>query len=138
MDKVKSTLIDDIEIDGLFEAGRRVSLETPSTLKEKKRITRNHLDDSLKELRKISNKALKRQDIMLLPRDEEVDIEPLHMGQRVVLRSRIRLSVRKFKEIHGIYQKDSADATSLLKSTKHPHFGWYPFDRSAIRAEFEE
>ena len=138
MDDRESTLIEDVEIDETEIFCPRKSLETPSTLREKKWASRRYLSNSFRDLRKIVKKALKGQTVISSPPDEEVDIEPLQFGQRVVLRSRMRLSVRKFKEIHAIYRKDSADATSILKATRHPHFGWHPFDRSAIRAEFEE
>ena len=138
MDDQESTPVKNTEVNETNGLSLREPLETPSTLREKKLATRRHVNHSFRGLRRLSRKALKRQSFVSSPLDDGVDIEPLQFGQRLVLRSRIRLPIKTFMNMHGIYKKDSTDATNMLRAARHPHFGWYPLDRVALRTEFEE
>lgn len=129
-----STLVDEAV------KGRRVSLETPTTLREKKQASRVHREKVFRELRRIVNKAtkVKRQTPVSLFNDNEIEIEPLQMGQRVVLRPGVLVPVKGLTILHTMYRTASIEATNILRSTMHPHVGMQIFDRCALRAGVEE
>ena len=113
-------------------------LETPSSLREKRRISRHHLDHSLAKLREIAKKGSSFYSTPSSPVEEDFDVEPLPMSQRIVVRSMTMLSPQQCVDFHNLLKKDSAGARKVLKYSRHPRHGWYTLNRCALRAECEE
>lgn len=91
----------------------------------------------LRQMRETSAETLETLPASL----DSVDLEPIKLSQRVVLRSNVRLPVKLLVELHRLYKNDTARANKLLSTVLNRH---EPTDRkyiisyAGIRATFEE
>ena len=114
-------------------------IDTSATLKKKLSAFRQQMKLEVEALRKISEKALGKDNTTSSPFEEEVIVEPLQMGQRVVLRAIDPASIKTFVKLHKLYKNDTIRATSLLSlDDPSTNTKMYAFDRCVIRSEFEE